>query len=199
MVKILERYLFLQNGEFMRIYLDTGGFMALFSDGWNILKRELSEEVIEKTIFCISPFTLEEFFFKICYEKSEKELVKKFCGTVEEKPEKRISMFFKKFGKKFAGFLTGFEAIGIEKDIIFLFSNKDVLSSLTRDVKTYDILHFLTALSNKLDGFLTVDKKFIRWVSKNKSLFERENIQNFKFFLLDTKKFSLEIQSFRDL
>jgi len=47
----------------MKIYLDTGGFMALFSkEGWEIIKKEFDEEC--NIIFCISPFTLEEFFFR---------------------------------------------------------------------------------------------------------------------------------------
>ena len=182
----------------MKIYLDTGGFMALFSDeGWKILRDNLGDKLNEIN-FCISPFTLEEFFYNILY-RNEKEVVKRICGTAKEGPKERVKAFFKNHSERFAGFLTNFEPVGIEKDIIFLFSNKNILGSLTKNVKTYDILHFLTALSNRLDGFLTADKKLIEWIAKNKKLFEREDIHNFRFFIMDIEKCSLEDKNFKEI
>ena len=133
------------------------------------------------------------------YERKEKELIKRLLGIDEDDPSKRIDTFFRKYGSNFAQFLSMFESVGVEKDIIFLFANKEILKKLTKDVKTYDILHFLTALSNTMDGFLTTDKKFIKWLSKNKDLFKNEGIQSFKFFVIDTEKLEIEIKSFMDL
>ncbi len=63
-----------------RIYLDTGGFMTLLSkEGFEILENELGEETIKSMRFCVSPFTLEEFFYTILYRESEMEVVRKFC------------------------------------------------------------------------------------------------------------------------
>ena len=102
----------------MKIYLDTGGFMALFSkEGWEIIKKEFDEEC--NIIFCISPFTLEEFFFNILYKKREKEIIEKFCGGIEEDPKKRAGAFFQKFGESFAKFLSSFEKVGVESNVLF--------------------------------------------------------------------------------
>lgn len=126
-----------------RIYLDTGGFMTLLSkEGFEILENELGEETIKSMRFCVSPFTLEEFFYTILYRESEMEVVRKFCGMVSRNPRERAKSFFEKFGKDFASFLIEFENVGVEKEIIFLFARKDILETLTKDVKTYDLLHF---------------------------------------------------------
>lgn len=182
----------------MRVYLDTSGFMALFSqEGWKIIEKELGKEA--DVAFCISPFTLEEFFFTILYKKKEKEIIKKFCGDVIEDPKKRAEAFFRKFGKEFASFLSRFERVGVESDVMFLFANKKILGMLTKNVKTYDLLHLLTAVSNRLDGFLTTDRKFVDWMRRNKSLFEITISDDFKFFLMDLKERKLEVFRFGDL
>ena len=61
---------------------------------------------------------------------------------VSRNPRERAKSFFEKFGKDFASFLIEFENVSVEKEIIFLFARKDILETLTKDVKTYDLLHF---------------------------------------------------------
>ena len=157
----------------MRVYLDTSGFMALFfKEGWEIIEKELGGE--SDVIFCISPFTLEEFFFNILYKKKEKEIIKKFCDGIEEDPKERVNAFFRKFGERFAEFLSSFEKVGVESDVLFLFANKNILGRLTKNVKTYDLLHLLTVISNRLDGFLTTDEKFVEWLKRNRALFKKD-------------------------
>lgn len=182
----------------VRIYLDTGGFMALFSkEGWEIIKKELGEE--SDITFCISPFTLEEFFFNILYKKREKEIIEKFCDGIEEDPQKRANSFFQKFGDRFAKFLSSFEKVGVESEVLFLFANKNILARLTKNVKTYDLLHLLTAISNRLDGLLTTDEKFIEWLKRNKTFFERDILPDFKLLLMNVKECKLNVLRFNDI
>ena len=172
--------------------------MALFSkEGWEIIKKEFDEEC--NIIFCISPFTLEEFFFNILYKKREKEIIEKFCGGIEEDPKKRAGAFFQKFGESFAKFLSSFEKVGVESNVLFLFANKNILTRLTKNVKTYDLLHLLTAISNRLDGFLTTDEKFIEWLKRNKNLFERDIQPDFKILLMNVKECKLNVLRFNDI
>jgi len=182
----------------MRVYLDTGGFMVLFSkEGWEIIEKEFGGE--SNVIFCISPFTLEEFFFNILYKKKEQEIIKKFCDGIKEDPKERANAFFRKFGERFAEFLSGFEKVGVEADVLFLFANKNILARLTKNVKTYDLLHLLTAVSNRLDGFLTTDGNFVEWLKRNKTLFEKDIPADFKIFLVDVKERELNVLRFGEM
>ncbi len=188
----------------MKVYLDTGGFMLLFSkEGWEIIEKEGLKEQIERneiTLY-ISPFTMEEFFYKILYGK-EQELTEKFCSTEKRStPGGRAKAFFENHEEKFAQYIQQFEIVGLERAGLFLFTKKDLLQSLTSNVKTYDLLHLATTISNRLDGFLTTDKKLVRWIQANKKHLKKdlEGMPHFKIFLVDPNKKKLEIYSLEDL
>ena len=83
--------------------------------------------------------------------------------------------------------------------MLFLFANRYILTSLTKNVSTYDILHLITAVSNNLDGFFTTDKKLVEWIGRNKDLFKKLISEDFKFFIFDTKTLNIQIFSFQDL
>jgi len=98
-----------------------------------------------------------------------------------------------------AEFLSSFEKVGVEADVLFLFANKNILARLTKNVKTYDLLHLLTAVSNRLDGFLTTDGSFVEWLKRNKTLFEKDIPADFKIFLVDVKERELNVLRFGEM
>ncbi len=58
---------------------------------------------------------------------------------------------------------------------------------------------FFTAISNELDGFLTNDRKLVKWVKENKHLLEETLKRNFRFLVINPKEKAPEIYTFGGL
>ncbi len=178
------------------IYVDTGALICFFlEEGWKVIEDYFGSELEEHNVeFCISPFTLEEFFYTILYKD---DIIRRIVDGKDVK--EKVSNFFEKYGKRFAEFLGSFRIVGAPSEITFLFANKKYLSTLTSKVRTYDLLHLLVAIASELDGIITKDDKFVKWLKRNKKIFEGNLKEDFKIFLINLEDEEIQIYRFKDL
>lgn len=177
----------------MKIFLDTGVFAAyLLPEVRDVLEKEFAGIKDKKDTLCITPLVLEEFSHTLLYKiGSDTGIFDQLGGNKTSRPE-RIKHFFDNYGAVLQTLLLYAEHLDVPKQIGALLADKQLLETLTADVRTMDLLHVLSAAFLNTDVLITSDSKLFSWVQGNIELFKGTIQKDFLFVHLDLKTLKLE-------
>ena len=152
----------------MKIFLDTGIFAAyLLLEVREVIEKEFPDIKEKKDTLCITPLVIEEFAHTLLYSSgSNSGIFDQLVGAKNSRPEK-IKYFFENYGNVLRALLLYTEQLNVPRETGSLLADKQLLNTLTNDVRTMDLVHVLSAAFQNTEVFITSDSKFFDWIKNN--------------------------------